>query len=210
MIICHQSLRIWRAKELHIIFSGKTASLHYAVSWLVVTVSINFFWKSENFDRWLVFVALQNKKVTNFLWWLKGQLISKCLFVFFNFFQKTNENKSTWNFIVVKYVIKRRIFTKKEKYENTYEPGVVGSELLGTVEFLGQLILKKWLVPQNIRSPFRNTVALDTSFPLMQVLAPIKSKMHVNNVFSAYHNGMKSFPKYYSYFFFFQKIFLWL
>ena len=91
-----------------------------------------------------------------------------------------------------------------------YEPGVVGSELLGTVEFLGQLILKKWLVPQNIRSPFRNTVALDTSFPLMQVLAPIKSKMHVNNVFSAYHNGMKSVPKYYSYFFFFQKIFLWL
>ena len=185
MIICHQSLRIWRQKVLHIIFSGKTASLHYAVSWLVVTVSINFFWKSENFDRWLVFVAVQNKKVTNFLWCLKGQLISKCLFVFFNFFQKTNENKSTWNFIVVKYVIKRRIFTKKEKYENIYEPGVVGSELLGTVEFLGQLILKKWLVPQNIRSPFRNTVALDTSFPLMQVLAPIKSKMHVNNVFSA-------------------------
>ena len=73
----------------------------------------------------------------------------------------------------------------EEKYENMYEPGVVGSELLGTVEFLGQLILKKWLVPQNIRSPFRNTVALDTSFPLMQVLAPIKSKMHVNNVFSA-------------------------
>ena len=77
----------------------------------------------------------------------------------------------------------------------------MGSELLGTVEFLGQLILKKWLVPQNIRSPFRNTVALDTSFPLMQVLAPIKSKMHVNNVFSAYHNGVKSFPKYYSSFF---------
>ena len=74
----------------------------------------------------------------------------------------------------------------------------MGSELLGTVEFLGQLILKKWLVPQNIRSPFRNTVALDTSFPLMQVLAPIKSKMHVNNVFSAYHNGMKSFLKYYT------------
>ena len=51
-------------------------------------------------------------------------------------------------------------------------PGVVGSELLGTVEFRGQLILKKWFVPQNIRSPFRNNVALDTSFPLMQVLAP--------------------------------------
>ena len=33
---------------------------------------------------------------------LKGKLISKCLFGVFNFFQKTNENKSTWGFIVVK------------------------------------------------------------------------------------------------------------
>ena len=32
----------------------------------------------------------------------KGQLISKCLFGVFNFLQKTNENKSTWGFIVVK------------------------------------------------------------------------------------------------------------
>ena len=32
----------------------------------------------------------------------KGQLISKCLFGGFNFFQKTNENKSTWGIIVVK------------------------------------------------------------------------------------------------------------
>ena len=32
----------------------------------------------------------------------KGQLISKCLFGVFKFFQKTNENKSTWDIIVVK------------------------------------------------------------------------------------------------------------
>ena len=30
----------------------------------------------------------------------KGQLISKCLFGVFNFFQKMNENKSTWGVIV--------------------------------------------------------------------------------------------------------------
>ena len=32
----------------------------------------------------------------------KGQLISKCLFSVFNFFQKMNENKSTLGIIVVK------------------------------------------------------------------------------------------------------------
>ena len=32
----------------------------------------------------------------------KGQLISKCLFGVFNFFQKMNKNKSTWGIIVVK------------------------------------------------------------------------------------------------------------
>ena len=32
----------------------------------------------------------------------KGQLISKCLFGVFNFFQKSNENKSTSGIIVVK------------------------------------------------------------------------------------------------------------
>ena len=32
----------------------------------------------------------------------KGQLISKCIFGAFKFFQKTNENKSTWGIIVVK------------------------------------------------------------------------------------------------------------
>ena len=33
---------------------------------------------------------------------VKGQLISKCLFGVLNFFQKTNEIKSTWDIIVVK------------------------------------------------------------------------------------------------------------
>ena len=32
---------------------------------------------------------------------IKGQIISKCFFVVFNFFQKRNENKSTWGIIVV-------------------------------------------------------------------------------------------------------------
>ena len=32
----------------------------------------------------------------------KGQLLSKCLFGVFKFFQKANENKSTWGIIVVK------------------------------------------------------------------------------------------------------------
>ena len=36
------------------------------------------------------------------LFYPKGQLISKCLFGVFNFFQKTNENMSTWGIIVVK------------------------------------------------------------------------------------------------------------
>ena len=30
-------------------------------------VSVNLFWKSEHFDIEFVFVAVQNKKVTNFL-----------------------------------------------------------------------------------------------------------------------------------------------
>ena len=33
---------------------------------------------------------------------IKGQIISKWLFGVFNFLQKTNENKLTWGFIVVK------------------------------------------------------------------------------------------------------------
>ena len=32
----------------------------------------------------------------------KGQIISKCLFVVFNFFQKTNENKLSSGIVVVK------------------------------------------------------------------------------------------------------------
>ena len=32
----------------------------------------------------------------------RGQLISKCIFGFFNFLQKLNENRSIWGFIVVK------------------------------------------------------------------------------------------------------------
>ena len=35
-------------------------------------------------------------------WVPKGQLISKCLFGVFKFFQKTNGNKSTWGILVVK------------------------------------------------------------------------------------------------------------
>ena len=34
--------------------------------------------------------------------WVKGQIISKCLFVVFNFIQKTNENKLTRGFLVAK------------------------------------------------------------------------------------------------------------
>ena len=49
----------------------------------------------------------------------KGQLISKCLFGVFKFFQKTNENKLTWGIIVVKldffvcFLEELRIHTKK-------------------------------------------------------------------------------------------------
>ena len=46
---------------------------------------------------WLVII-----KIVFFQTCFKGQLISKCLFCVFNFFQKTNENKSTWGVIVVK------------------------------------------------------------------------------------------------------------
>ena len=44
----------------------------------------------------------------------KGQLISKCLFGVFNFFQKTNKNKSTWDIILVKSKEKYTLFSKVE------------------------------------------------------------------------------------------------
>ena len=66
--------------------------------------------KHVDYTIWL---ATTNKRVTplqDFLKvsrltivavWCKGQSISKCLFGVFNFFQKTNKNKSTWGIIVV-------------------------------------------------------------------------------------------------------------
>ena len=54
----------------------------------------------RNQPNWTQDTLLQNLELKSIL--SKGQLISKCLFRVFNFFRKTNENKSTWGIIVVK------------------------------------------------------------------------------------------------------------
>ena len=50
------------------------------------------------------YLQIKSISVWNYLFFqiTKGQLISKCLFGVFTFFQKTNENKSTWGSILVK------------------------------------------------------------------------------------------------------------
>ena len=55
---------------------------------------------------------------------VKGQLISKCLFGvfnFFNFFQKTNENKSTWGIIVVKLNSFVRFLEETSAWKNHFD-----------------------------------------------------------------------------------------
>ena len=64
-------------------------------------------------------------------------------------------------------VFNSKIFTSSWAIFQSNTAGVVGSEL-----FRGQFIRKKWLVPQNIRSPFFNNVGSETSTPLIQVRAP--------------------------------------
>ena len=51
----------------------------------------------------------------------KGQLVSKCLFGVFNFFQKTNENKSTWGFIAVKLNSFIRFLEETSAWKNHFE-----------------------------------------------------------------------------------------
>ena len=57
----------------------------------------------------------------------RGQLISKCLFGVFNFFQKTHKNKSTWGIIVyskVKFIrlFFGRIVSLKKKHYDFFWP----------------------------------------------------------------------------------------
>ena len=55
------------------------------------------YWVCHWFSLWnMVLLIILAKN-----WRGKGQLISKCLFGDFKFFQKRNENKSTWGIIVV-------------------------------------------------------------------------------------------------------------
>ena len=51
---------------------------------------------------------------------IKGQLISKCLFGVFNFFQKTNENKSTRGIIVVKLNSLVRFFWRNVSLKKSF------------------------------------------------------------------------------------------
>ena len=44
----------------------------------------------------------------------KGQLVSKCIFGVFNFLQKTNENKSTWGFIVQSNLVVRNVLIRNK------------------------------------------------------------------------------------------------
>ena len=55
----------------------------------------------------------------------KGQLISKCLFGVFKFFQKTNENKSTWGIIVVKSNFFVRFFGRIEDTKKKHVPRII-------------------------------------------------------------------------------------
>ena len=52
----------------------------------------------------------------------KGQLILKCLFGVFNFFQKTNENKLTWGIIVVKSnsFVRSSFFWRKRQLKKSF------------------------------------------------------------------------------------------
>ena len=60
----------------------KTPKQHFEINWPL---------------SWLHRLVGQKKSPNS-----KGQLISECLFGVFNFFQKMNENKSTWGAMVVK------------------------------------------------------------------------------------------------------------
>ena len=51
----------------------------------------------------------------------KGQIISKCFFVVFDFLQKTNENKSTWGIILVKSNSFVRFLEEIEDIKNPFE-----------------------------------------------------------------------------------------
>ena len=50
-----------------------------------------------------------------------GQLILKCFFGVFNFFQKTNENKSTWGIIVVKSNSFVRFLEETSAWKNRFD-----------------------------------------------------------------------------------------
>ena len=51
----------------------------------------------------------------------KGQLISKCLFSVFHFFQKTNKNKLTWGIIVVKPNLSVHFYEELSAWKNYYD-----------------------------------------------------------------------------------------
>ena len=51
----------------------------------------------------------------------KGQLISKCMFGVFNFFQKMNENKSTWRIIVAKSNLFVRFLEETTDWKNHFD-----------------------------------------------------------------------------------------
>ena len=60
--------------------------------------------------------------------WRHQKEISKCLFGVFNFFQKTNKNKSTWGIIVVKsnrfIVFRKKCRLKKTTLSDLYQNDV--------------------------------------------------------------------------------------
>ena len=89
-------------------------------SWLM---SFSFYQFSWPYDReaWSSHRDLERREKKNKCKVTKGQLISKCLFGVFNFFQKTNKNKSTWGIIVVKSNLFVRFLEETLAWKNHFE-----------------------------------------------------------------------------------------
>ena len=85
-----------------IIFHRGHPLMTLRVSPLCSTLSSNFYTLSSSYFPNFLTSHLENGDVIYRWEPPKSHLISKCLFGVFNFFQKTNENNSTWGIIVLK------------------------------------------------------------------------------------------------------------
>ena len=89
------------ANNLPILYVLVSIYWYIPFSYSICILNYNCFW--PNLWDWLKWWGEHGWDWTYMVSTLfKGQLILKCLFGVFKFFQKTNENKSTWGIIVVK------------------------------------------------------------------------------------------------------------